>query len=83
LGSPLFSKVSIHRSTGDIVVKADGAAEGSPYVQSVHVNGEAWTKTWLPESFVDHGGTIEFELSASPNKSWGTGTEDAPPSFEP
>jgi predicted alpha-1,2-mannosidase len=83
LGSPLFSKIAIHRSGGDIVVKANGAATNSPYVQSVHVNERAWTKTWLPESFVEHGGTIDFELSTSPNKSWGTAAEDTPPSFEP
>jgi predicted alpha-1,2-mannosidase len=83
LGSPLFSKILIHRRNGDILVRARGVATDSPYVQSAKVNGEVWTKTWLPESFVEHGGTIEFELSASPSKSWGIGAEDAPPSFEP
>ena len=83
LGSPLFSKVTIHRTGGDIVVKANGAATNSPYVESVKVNGQTWTKTWLPESFVEHGGTIDSELSASPNGNWGTAAEDAPPSFEP
>jgi len=83
LGSPLFSKIAIHRTGGDIVVRAHGAATESPYVRSVKVNGEAWTKTWLPESFVEHGGTIEFDLGASPDKNWGTAPKDAPPSFEP
>lgn len=83
LGSPLFSKILIHRPSGDILVRASGAATDSPYVQNVKVNGQVWTKTWLPQSFVEHGGTIEFELSASPNKSWGIEAEDAPPSFEP
>jgi putative alpha-1,2-mannosidase len=85
LGSPLFSKIVIHRpghQSGDIVVKADGAATDSPYVQSLKVNGEKWTKTWLPENFVEHGGTVEFQLSGSPEKSWGTAEKDAPPSFE-
>lgn len=82
-GSPLFPKITIHRTGGDIVVTANGAATNSPYVQSVKVNGQNWTKTWLPESFVERGGTIDFELSASPNKSWGTAAEDTPPSFEP
>ena len=83
LGSPLFSKILIHRPGGDILVRASGAATDSPYVQNARVNGQVWTKTWLPESFVEHGGTIEFELSASQNKSWGIEAEDAPPSFEP
>jgi putative alpha-1,2-mannosidase len=83
LGSPLFSEIRIHRTQGDIVVRASGAAADSPYIRSLEVNGAKSTKTWLPESFVEHGGTLEFELSASPDKSWGIHTEDEPPSFEP
>jgi len=82
LGSPLFSKVTVHRPSRDIVITGSGAGTNSPYVQALKVNGQVWTKTWLPESFVEHGGTVDFELSGSPNKSWGTAPEDAPPSFE-
>ncbi|TCK72815.1 GH92 family glycosyl hydrolase [Acidipila rosea] len=83
LGSPLFSEILIHRPNRDIIVKASGADTNSPYVRSMKINGELSTKTWLPESFVERGGTIEFELSASPDKSWGIRAEDVPPSFEP
>ena len=83
LGSPLFTAIHIRRAAGDIVVKAHGAGTNAPYVQRLKVNGEETTKTWLPDSFVEHGGTLEFELSATPDKHWGTNAEDAPPSFEP
>ena len=83
LGSPLFAAVHIRRPKGDIVVKANGAGTNAPYVQGLKVNGENTTKTWLPAAFVEHGGTLEFELSATPDKHRGTGAEDAPPSFEP
>lgn len=83
LGSPLFSTIHIRRAAGDIVVKAPDAETNVPYVQSLKVNGESTTKTWLPESFAERGGTLEFDLSATPNKQWGTNAEDAPPSFEP
>ena len=83
LGSPLFTSIHIRRAVGDIVVKAPNAASNAPYVQSLKVNGKASTKTWLPERFVEHGGTLEFDLSATPNQQWGTGAEDAPPSFQP
>lgn len=83
LGSPVFSTIHIHRAGGDILVKAHGAGTNSPYVRSLKVNEESTTKTWLPESFVEHGGTVEFELSATPNKEWGSSAGDAPPSFEP
>ncbi len=83
LGSPLFTAIHIRRPAGDIVVKARNAGTNAPYVQSLKVNGKTTTKTWLPERFVDHGGTLEFELGATPNKQWGTSAKDAPPSFEP
>jgi putative alpha-1,2-mannosidase len=83
LGSPLFSRITIRRTAGDIVIRANGAGTNSPYIQSLKVNGANSTKTWLPESFVERGGTIEYELGTSPNRSWGIQPDDAPPSFEP
>ena len=83
LGSPLFSKITIHRPGKDIVINARGASTNAPYVRALKVNGQNWTKTWLPESFVEHGGTIDFDLSSSPERTWGTAPDDAPPSFEP
>lgn len=83
LGSPLFPTIHIHRAAGDIVVNAHGAGTNAPYVQSLKVDGKSDTRTWLPQSFVEHGGTLEFELGASPNKQWGTSTKDVPPSIEP
>ena len=83
LGSPLFESITIHRSAGDILVKADGASTEAPYVRSMKVDGKSTTRTWLPESFVQHGGRLDFELSTTPNRQWGVGAEDAPPSFEP
>ncbi len=83
LGSPLFMSIHIRRPAGDIVIKAPNAATNAPYVQSVKVNGNATTKTWLPEQFVAHGGTLDFDLGTTPNKDWGTGAADAPPSFQP
>jgi predicted alpha-1,2-mannosidase len=83
LGSPLFSKIVIHRTQGDITINAPAAATRSPYVRSLKVNGQNATKTWLPESFVEHGGTLDYDLGSSPKKSWGTAPSDVPPSFEP
>lgn len=83
LGSPLFSRIALHRAGGDLVVTRSGAALDSPYVRGVKVNGKATSKTWLPESFVLHGGRVDFEMSRTPDTAWGTAAEDAPPSFAP
>jgi predicted alpha-1,2-mannosidase len=83
LGSPLFRSIHIRRTAGDIVVKADGAGTNASYVKNLKVDEKSTSKTWLPESFVEHGGVLEFELSATPDRQWGTGAGDEPPSFEP
>lgn len=83
LGSPLFRSITIHRAAGDIVVTAHGAGTDAPYVQSLKVNGRPATKTWLPESFVEHGGRLDYELGTKFNVMWGTGAQDVPPSFQP
>lgn len=82
LGSPLFPEIRIQRRFGDIVIKSEGAATDAPYVHALKIDGKTTSKTWLPESFVNHGGTAEFVLSSVPDKQWGTGADDAPPSFD-
>ncbi|MFF8863038.1 GH92 family glycosyl hydrolase [Streptomyces sp. NPDC015139] len=80
LASPLFERVEIQRPEGnDISVRAAGAAAGTPYVQSLKVDGRSSDRPWLPASFVRDGGRLDYTLSASPNHAWGAGSP--PPSF--
>jgi predicted alpha-1,2-mannosidase len=81
LGSPLFSKVTIHRAEGDVRIVAKAASPDKFYVRAVRVNGKASSRTWLPESFAIKGGILEFDLSSTPDKSWGVNRGDEPPSF--
>jgi predicted alpha-1,2-mannosidase len=82
LGSPLFPRITVHRAQGDVHIVAEGAAPDAPYVQGLTVDGVPYTRTWLPEDFAKKGGTLHFQLGSSPDKSWGTGPDAAPPSFE-
>ena len=81
LGSPMLPGFTVHRAGGDVKIIAKRAAADKPYVRWVKVDGTVSTKTWLPESFALKGGTLEFELSGAPAKTWGTGKGDEPPSF--
>jgi predicted alpha-1,2-mannosidase len=83
IGSPLFPGVVIQRKAGDIHIEAPEAATQSPYVHSLLVNGRTSTKTFLPETFTLHGGSLVFKLSSTPDKTWGTQAGDEPPSFSP
>ena len=81
LAAPLFSRITLHRPQGDVRIVAHGAGAKGTYVQGLKLNGQATSRTWLPESFADHGGILEFELGAAPNMQWGNQAGDEPPSF--
>jgi predicted alpha-1,2-mannosidase len=82
LGSPLFPRAVVRRNTGKVLtITAPRAAADRPFVQGLTVNGRPSTKPWLPESFVTNGGALDFTLSATPHKTWGSAPADAPPSF--
>ncbi len=53
----------------------------APYVQSLRVNGAPSDASWLPASFVQKGGTLEFELGKEKNTQWGSA--QLPPSHGP
>ncbi|OIJ65781.1 GH92 family glycosyl hydrolase [Streptomyces mangrovisoli] len=82
LASPLFERAVISRPHGnDITVRAPGAADDAPYVQSLKVDGRSGDRPWLPASFVRDGGTLDYTLTTTPNRAWGSAPSDAPPSF--
>ncbi|HEY3545662.1 MAG TPA: GH92 family glycosyl hydrolase [Propionicimonas sp.] len=80
IGSPQFSRMVVHRSTGDIVVNAANNSTKNVYVQSVAVNGKTQRVTSIDSSVLANGGTIDFQMGPNPS-SWGTGSNAAPPSL--
>ena len=40
-----------------------------------------WDLPWLPASVIKTGATLDFTLSAKPDRSWGADPADAPPSY--
>lgn len=82
LGSPLFPRIEIDRPAGnDISIRAAGAAADAPYVRSLKVDGRASDRPWLPASFVEDGGRLDYTLSGTADRTWGADASDAPPSF--
>lgn len=88
LGSPLFSRITLHLEHATVTIDAPAASSTSYYVQGLRVNGEPWTKSWIPASLltgVDAGDvttTLEFTLGSSPNTSWAAARADQPPSWD-
>jgi len=81
LGSPVFAKAVVHEGSGNtLTINASGAQDSAPYIQSMTVNGQAWNKAYLDYGTLSAGGTINYTLSSTPDKSWAASAADAPPS---
>jgi predicted alpha-1,2-mannosidase len=79
--APTFTRADIRLPNGrTLTLDAPAAAAGSPYIQSMTVDGAAWNRAYLPASMVTDGGTVHFALGAGPNPAWASTSEAAPPS---
>lgn len=58
----------------------NGTSESNKWIQSVKLNGEPWTKSWIGHEFFTEGGILELTLGSS-ESDWGTKQEDRPPSM--
>ena len=82
VGTPLFDRVTVHAGNGRLIqVNAPGAGDANPYMQSLRVNGRSTQHTYL--MLPDRPGLtrLDFTVGGQPDKAWGTGAHDAPPSF--
>jgi len=81
IGSPLFEEVTIDLDNGNIfTIKAKNCSKVNKYIQSAKLNGEVLNRTWFTHEDLMNGATLELEMGAYPNKSWGAVKEAAPPS---
>ena len=79
IGSPWFSNTTVSLGDGkSLTVTTVNGSDSSFYVQSLRVNGQPWSKSWLTWSDIfANGGTMDFVMGPHPTN-WTTGP--APPS---
>lgn len=81
-GGPLFRKVTLNFDNGKrFVVRAKGGVDQNPFVNSMTLNGEPYSKTYIRHSDLISGGDLEVEMAPVPNRERGTAPGDAPYSF--
>jgi predicted alpha-1,2-mannosidase len=80
--APAFESVTIEPvgSTNKFTISAPEAATKRD-VASTKVNGVTSMKSWLPASFAQQGGTLEYTLGETAS-GWGVGAENVPPSYD-
>ena len=82
LGSPLLQSAKIRLENGKyFTVLAQNAGKDNPYIQSVKLNGSAYTKTFITQNDIVEGGTLEFVMGSKPNLEWGVSETDTTASW--
>lgn len=81
-GSPLFEKVTVKLPQGKtFTVEASSVSPDNKYIQSVRLNGEPYTKSYISYGDIMKGGTLTFEMGSQPNKAFGSDAADRPRSL--
>ena len=89
LGTPYFRKATVTLPAGKTLTIEASASRPMvspseslpPYIQAMTFNGQPYTRNYLRHEDLLRGGSIQFQLSATPNRSRGTADTDAPYSF--
>ena len=82
-GSPLMNEAVINVGDGktfDII--AHNNSKENKYIQSIKLNGEPYTKSYINHKDIVKGGKLEFEMGSTPSKTYGVAEADRPKSKE-
>jgi predicted alpha-1,2-mannosidase len=82
VGSPLFPRASLRLHGGRLVISGHNASPEHPYVQDLRLNGQPYTRPWIPYCELAGGARLDYRLGSQPNPGWGSDPGVAPPSFD-
>lgn len=75
LGAPYIPYCKVSLPNGKILeIKAPGVSDKNRYVKQVKLNGKTYDKLYITHSDLLAGGTLEFQMASTPNKSRGVKT---------
>ena len=81
LGSPVFDKATINlHDNKTFTIITENNSPDNIYIQSVTLNGQAYTKAYITYSDIMAGGEMRIVMGKEPNKLFGTDMADRPKS---
>ncbi|EKD31255.1 MAG: hypothetical protein ACD_77C00356G0001, partial [uncultured bacterium] len=79
IGSPLFSGAEVKLESGKkFTVNSSGNSKENVYVNSVRLNGNLYSKSYISHKEILDGSTFDFAMSPSPNLKFATDYSDRP-----
>ncbi len=84
IGTPYFDKVTLRLESGkEFVITATNNSKRHRYIDSARLHGKPFSRNYITHNDIIRGGTLRFEMSATPNTSRGTKAADLPYSLTP
>jgi len=81
-GSPMFDKLQIGLPGGKyFTCKTENNSKENLYIQSVTLNGEPYSKTFITHKQIMEGGELVFTMGNTPNKDFGKNPANRPKSI--
>jgi predicted alpha-1,2-mannosidase len=82
LGAPLFKKVTLNLENGkQFIITAENNSANNKYIQEVKWDNLNYTKNYINHFDVLKGGNLDFDMTANPNQTRGTSSENYPYSY--
>lgn len=79
IGAPWLPEVKINLENGKVFkITATNVSNKNIYINSAKLNGKKYSKSYIKHSDIIKGGHLEFDMSDTPNKQWGTSDNDIP-----
>ena len=81
VGSPVFDRADIRLHNGKTLqIVARNNSRDNKYIQSLRLNGKPLQQVWFRHADIVNGGTLELQMSNTPNKELGALPAAFPPS---
>lgn len=78
-GSPIADEVSMKLNNGKVFnINALNNSHKNKYIQSVQLNGQAYTKSYITYQEIMQGGTLTYTMGSNPNYNFGKDQADWP-----
>jgi hypothetical protein len=79
LSSPIFDKVTIHLENGSqFIIVSHNQSNENIYIQSIKLNGNPYSKSYITFDDIKDGGVIEFVMGNKPNLQFGVEPHNRP-----
>jgi len=81
IGAPQFEQATLHLENGNtFMLQANNLSDANLYIQSVTLNGQPFSRSWLSHAEILAGGELVFQMGSTPS-TWGSQAKAVPPSY--